>query len=53
VLVIGNEANGISDTVKSLADRLVRIPHAGASVRVESLNAAVSAAILMERLTLS
>jgi RNA methyltransferase, TrmH family len=53
VLVIGNEANGISEPVKALADRLVRIPHAGSSVQVESLNAAVSAAILMERLVLS
>lgn len=53
VLVIGNEANGISEPVKALADRLVRIPHAGTSVRVESLNAAVSAAILMERMALS
>ncbi len=52
VLVIGNEANGISEPVRALADRLVRIPHGGASVRVESLNAAVSAAILMERMAL-
>ncbi len=53
VLVIGNEANGISEAVKAMADRLVRIPHGGGSARVESLNASVSAAILMERLTLS
>ncbi len=53
VLVIGNEANGISEPVKALSDRLVRIPHGGANVRVESLNASVSAAILMERLALS
>lgn len=53
VLVIGNEANGISEPAKALADRLVRIPHGGSDVRVESLNAAVSAAILMERLALS
>ncbi len=53
VLVIGNEANGITEPVRALADRLVRIPHGGTSVRVESLNAAVSAAILMERLALS
>ena len=52
VLVIGNEANGISEPLRALADRLVRIPHGGASVRVESLNASVSAAILMERLAL-
>jgi len=52
VLVIGNEANGISDTVKALADHQVRIPHAGAQPKVESLNAALSAAILMERVML-
>lgn len=48
VLVIGNEANGIGAPVLELADRLVRIPHAGAGrPKVESLNASVSAAILM------
>jgi len=52
VLVIGNEANGISEQVKTLADMLVRIPHHGKKAMVESLNAAVSAAILMERLVL-
>ena len=53
VLVIGNEANGISQAVKELTDLLVRIPHAGKTVGVESLNASVSAAILIERLVLS
>ena len=52
VLVIGNEATGVSEAVLALADRKIRIPHAGSFVRVESLNAAVSAAILMERLVL-
>ncbi|MFZ4801489.1 MAG: TrmH family RNA methyltransferase [Chlorobium sp.] len=52
VLVIGNEANGISKPVMAVADRLVRIPHAGGGISVESLNASVSAAILMERLIL-
>ncbi len=52
VLVIGNEANGVSELVKALADLLVRIPHAGAQAKVDSLNASVSAAILMERLVL-
>ncbi len=52
VLVIGNEANGISQSVKALANQLVRIPHIGAQTKVESLNAAVSAAILMERVLL-
>ena len=52
VLVIGNEANGVSEGARALADRLVRIPHGGKMARVESLNAAVSAAILMDRLAL-
>ncbi len=52
VLVIGNEANGVSRQVLELAHRLVRIPHAGAKPRVESLNASVSAGILMERMIL-
>ena len=53
ILVIGNEANGVHETVKGLSDLLVRIPHQGQKVRVESLNASVSAAILIERMTLS
>lgn len=47
VLVIGNEANGVSQDVLDLADRRLLIPHAGPRPRVESLNAAVSAGILM------
>ncbi len=43
-LVIGNEANGVSDTVKSAADYTVKIPMEATQ---ESLNAAVSAGILM------
>ncbi len=53
VLVIGNEANGVSKSVGALSDLRVRIPHVGKKVSVESLNASVSAAILMERLVLS
>ena len=52
VLVVGNEANGVSEPVKALTDRLVRIPHSGRKPGVESLNASVSAAILMERMVL-
>ncbi len=52
VLVIGNEANGIGKPVLELADRLVRIPHAGGGKpNVESLNASVSAAILLAGLS--
>ena len=43
-LVIGNEGNGISDELIGLADVKVTIPMKG---NIESLNAAVSAAILM------
>lgn len=43
-LLIGNEANGLSDEVSSMADRLIKIPMAG---KVESLNAAIATAILM------
>ena len=42
--LIGNEANGLSEQASSLADELIKIPMAG---KVESLNAAVAAAILM------
>lgn len=43
-LMIGNEAAGLSEEASSMADKLIRIPMAG---KVESLNAAVAAAILM------
>ena len=43
-LVIGNEGNGVSDEIVKVADLLVTIPMQGG---IESLNAAVSAAILM------
>lgn len=52
VLVIGNEANGVSLEIQAIADRLVKIPHVGHAPQVESLNASVSAGILMERLVL-
>lgn len=41
--LIGNEGNGLSDETAACADHYVRIPMAG---QVESLNAAVSAALL-------
>ena len=42
--LIGNESRGLSDGISELSDVRVRIPMAG---KVESLNAAVAAAILM------
>ena len=49
-LVIGNEAHGLSDQVRRLCSRLVRIPMPG---RAESLNASVAAAILGYELMLA
>lgn len=42
--LIGNEGNGLSDEVADLADTYIKIPMEG---EVESLNAAISAALLM------
>ncbi len=44
VIIIGNEANGIHETLASMAKERVSIPGSGGA---ESLNAAVAAAILM------
>lgn len=42
--LIGNEGNGLSDTIADAADTYIRIPMEG---KVESLNAAISASLLM------
>lgn len=42
--LIGNEANGLTEETNSLADCLVKIPMEG---KVESLNAAIAASVLM------
>ena len=42
--MIGNEAGGLTDGTAAMADCYVKIPMAG---RVESLNAAVAASVLM------
>ena len=46
-IVIGNEGNGVSTTMKDMADTTVSIPMLNG---VESLNASVSASILMYKL---
>jgi TrmH family RNA methyltransferase len=43
-ILIGNEANGLSDEIAELSDQYIRIPMEG---NVESLNAAIAAAVLM------
>lgn len=44
VLVIGNEANGVSDEIQSASDKLLKIPMIGKS---ESLNAAIATSIVL------
>ncbi|MBR5376183.1 MAG: RNA methyltransferase [Lachnospiraceae bacterium] len=46
VFVIGNEGAGLTGEISDICDRKIRIPMKG---RVESLNAAVAAALLMYR----
>ncbi len=43
-ILIGNEANGLSETATSLSTQRIKIPMEG---NVESLNAAIAAAVLM------
>ncbi len=47
ILVVGNEANGISKNVMKMGFRKLRIDPAGTASGVESLNASVAAAIVM------
>lgn len=47
-LIIGNEANGLSEDVFSLASKTIKIPMQG---KLESLNAAISASILMNQIS--
>ena len=46
-IAVGNEANGVSDAVKSVANKIVGIPM---SANSESLNVAVASAIMMYKL---
>jgi TrmH family RNA methyltransferase len=47
VLVLGNEANGISDEIKQLVTTKITIPRYGAFQQTESLNVATASAILL------
>ncbi|NLW22668.1 MAG: RNA methyltransferase [Tissierellia bacterium] len=44
LLIIGNESKGVSETLESIADDLIKIPMAGGA---ESLNVAVASSIIM------
>lgn len=50
ILAIGNEANGISESLKDLSDDFVSIKMDG---KIESLNAAIAASILMNNFSQS
>ncbi|MEZ4793830.1 MAG: RNA methyltransferase [Gelidibacter sp.] len=47
ILVLGNEANGISSTIETLIDKKISIPRFGNLQATESLNVATAAAILL------
>lgn len=47
-VIIGNEANGLSDSARAVSDKLVSIQMDG---NAESLNAAIAASVLMYELT--
>ncbi|TDN94935.1 TrmH family RNA methyltransferase [Salegentibacter sp. 24] len=47
ILVLGNEANGISTEIEALIDKKISIPRFGEYKEAESLNVATAAAILL------
>ncbi len=47
IIIIGNEANGVSEEVMGLVDEMITIPKTG---EAESLNAAVAAGIILSHL---
>ena len=49
VLILGNEANGISPEVRALADGIITIPRFGKLQQTESLNVAMAGAIVVSQ----
>ncbi len=47
ILVLGNEANGVSVEIKNAANRVVSIPRFGSLKETESLNVATATAVLL------
>ena len=47
ILVLGNEANGVSIEIKNAANRVVSIPRFGSLKETESLNVATATAVLL------
>ncbi|MGA9269841.1 MAG: TrmH family RNA methyltransferase, partial [Lutimonas sp.] len=50
VLVMGNEANGISDEIGSCIDKELGIPRFGSQNQTESLNVAMATAIFLSEM---
>ncbi len=50
ILVMGNEANGISDEIRSLIDKELGIPQFGSHQKTESLNVAMATAIFLSEM---
>ena len=49
VLILGNEANGISPEVRSLANKAITIPRFSKHQQTESLNVAMAGAIVLSK----
>lgn len=47
ILVMGNEANGISESIREIVQNKISIPRFGATQKTESLNVATATAILL------
>ena len=47
ILIMGNEANGVSDEIKKLIKNIISIPRFGETQETESLNVATATAILL------
>jgi len=47
ILIMGNEANGVSDSIKQLIENKISIPRFGKIQATESLNVATATAILL------
>ena len=47
ILVMGNEANGVSDVIRNIVDAKISIPRFGKTQETESLNVATATAILI------
>mgnify|MGYP000495310766 FL=1 len=47
ILIMGNEANGISDEIRNIVDAKISIPRFGENQQTESLNVATATAILL------